>query len=206
MAAGDTTVGSTPSTTQSHPGGNRPLPLSGPPARPKGRHQDRAKREHRAASRRSSGRSVTTASTASPDRSPTSSTRSSSIAGLRKPPGPSPGSSGSAASSDICRELGHQRRARYVNRSRNALYQNASAFITAKIRYRQSGRHGANAGSGFHPLQRRLHRRGAARRPQGRCGLYHPQRYLHAGHQRGDDPSARLRLPQGPAPGLATVL
>ena len=76
---------------------------------------------------------------------------------------------------DICRELGLAEKGGNTNQIKNALHQNAFAGITAKIRYRQNDGTRADAGSRFHPLQRRPHRRGAARRPEGRCRLHHAQ-------------------------------
>ena len=87
---------------------------------------------------RSSGRWITAGSTASPARWPTSSTRSSSTAGSRKPPARSRRIIRLGSLSDICRELGHDRSGRNTQSIKKVLHQNASAYITAKIRYRQS--------------------------------------------------------------------
>ncbi len=55
-----------------------------------------------------------------------------------------------AACSDICRELGISRqRQKRVSRSKIALYQNAFADITAKIRYRQADGTERNVEAGF---------------------------------------------------------
>ena len=154
---------------------------------------------------RSNGRSATTATTASPG--PLAYKIDTLIINRRieEAPRPIPRIIKLGSLNDICRELGISQGKNIVT-IKNALHQNASAYITAKIRIPADRRHRADAGSRLHPLQRGLHRRKAARRPQGRWRLHHPQRCLHPGHQRGDHAAARLRLPQEPAPCPAAVL
>ena len=81
---------------------------------------------------------TTTANSANLARLPINSIRSSSTAGLRKLAGLSRGSSSLEASATFAANS-EQARARIADNIKKSLYQNASACITAKIRYKQNG-------------------------------------------------------------------
>ena len=104
--------------------------------------------------------------------------------GSRRRAAPSRKSSSSGAFTTSAESLGSARGSPGDN-IKKALYQNASAFITAKLRYKLlTGQRGTSK-PGFTRYSVVFTGRKAPRRQAGRRGLPGPQRRVHASDQRG---------------------